>query len=161
MDKPRRIYWDSCIFISHITDEKRNNPAEISGINDVVKDVDSNKIILITSVVSRVEVLRDLGKERDKFINVLKSPNIQEIEVSKSIAQMAGDIRHQFQEASICKLNTPDAIYLATALYSKVDEFHTFDGEGEQPGLINLDGHEVLKGLKITRPHSKQPTLGF
>ncbi len=159
MDKPRRIYWDSCIFISHITNENRKNPAETSGINDVVQDVDSNKTILVTSVVSRVEILRDFGKERDKYIKALKNINIQEIEVNKTIAQMAGDIRHQFQEAGIYKLNTPDAIHLATALYAEVDEFHTFDGEGKQPGLVDLSGHEIIKGLIITKPRSKQPSL--
>ncbi|MGA7563276.1 MAG: type II toxin-antitoxin system VapC family toxin [Desulfobaccales bacterium] len=158
MDKTKRIYWDSCIFIALIADEKRN-PGETSGISDVVQEVDANKITLVTSVISRVEVLRDLGIDRDKYINVLKRPNIQETEVNKTIAQMAGDIRHQFQVAGICKLTTPDAIHLATAIYAEVDEFHTFDGEGRQPGLIDLSGHEIIKGLKITKPRSKHPYL--
>jgi predicted nucleic acid-binding protein len=159
MDKPRRIYWDSCIFISYIAGEKRD-PFEVAGIDDVVQDVDSNKVILVTSVVARVEVLRDLGDKKDKFINVLQNPNIQEIDVNKVIAQMAGDIRHQFQQIGINRLMTPDAIHLATALWTGVDEFHTFDGSGKPPGLLDINGHEILKGLRIVKPHSKQPYLG-
>lgn len=159
MDKPKRIYWDSCIFISYMAGENREQ-FEIAGIDDVVKDVDLNKIILVTSVVARVEVLRDLGDKRDKFINVLQNPNIQEIDVNKVIGQLAGDIRHQFQQIGINRLMTPDAIHLATALWAGVDEFHTFDGAGKQPGILTLNGHEILKGLKIVTPRSTQPYLG-
>ena len=76
MDKLRKIYWDSCIFIAHLSGEKRN-PFEIAGIDDVVTDVDLNKVILVTSVVARVEVLRDLFANQDKYLNVLKNPYIQ------------------------------------------------------------------------------------
>jgi predicted nucleic acid-binding protein len=159
MDKAKRIYWDSCVFISYISGEKRNK-FEVAGIDDVVRDVDLNKAILVTSVVARVEVLRDLGDKRDKFINVLLNPSIQEIDVNKVIGQMAGDIRYQFQQIGMSRLMTPDAIHLATALWAEVDEFHTFDGSGKQPGLLSLNEHELLKGLKIVKPQSKQPYLG-
>ena len=159
MDKIPRIYWDSCIFIFHITGEQRD-PFEADGIDDVVKDVDSNKTILVTSVLARVEVLKGMGENREKFIEVLQNPSIREIDVTKTIAQMAGDIRHQFQQINKSWLKTPDAIHLATALWAEVDEFHTFDGSGKEPGLLDLDGHEILKGLRIVRPHSKQPYLG-
>lgn len=159
MDKPKRIYWDSCVFISHLSGEQRDS-FEVAGIDDVVKDVDSNKIILVSSVVARVEVLRDLGDKQDRFIDVLKNPNIQEIDVNKIIAQMAGDIRYQFQQIGINRLKTPDAIHLATALWAEVDEFQTFDGCGKPPGLLDFNGHAILKGLKIVKPHSKHPYLG-
>jgi predicted nucleic acid-binding protein len=159
MDKPKRIYWDSCIFISYISGENRDQ-FEVAGIDDVVKDVDLNKIILVTSVVSRVEVLKDLGDKREKYIAVLQNPNIQEIDVNKVIGQMAGDIRYQFQQAGKNRLTTPDAVHLATALWAEVDEFHTFDGCGKPPGLLDLNGHTILKGLKIVKPHSTQPYLG-
>lgn len=159
MDKPKRIYWDSCVFISYIAGEKRD-PYEMAGIDDVVRDVDSEKVILVTSVVARVEVLKDMGDKQEKFIEVLQNPNIQEIDVNKIIAQMAGDIRYQFQQIGKNWLKTPDAVHLATALWAEVDEFHTFDGSGKEPGLLNLNEHGILKGLRIIKPHSKQPYLG-
>jgi len=49
------IYWDSCIFIAWIKDEKR--PAgEMDGVYECVDRVQAGTIRLITSVFTRTEV---------------------------------------------------------------------------------------------------------
>lgn len=160
-DKPRVIYWDTCVFISYIIGGIDRTPAEMSGIDNIVNEVEANRIILVTSVMTRVETLYDLydKEKRNKFLNIFKRPNIQEIEVHHPIANLANSIRSQFKQLGITRLKSPDAIHLATAMWANVDEFQTFDGNGEQIGLINLDSHEILKGLRIVPPRAKQPYL--
>ena len=47
-------------------------------------------------------------------------------------------------------LKPPDAIHLASAVLGNVAEFHTFDGDGRRPGLLQLDGEiDRLDGGKL------------
>ena len=54
--KPK-FYWDTAPLIAWITDEKRSNPSEMSGLADVIDMVDRGKAILMISVLWRAEVL--------------------------------------------------------------------------------------------------------
>ncbi|MCB1506873.1 MAG: hypothetical protein KDJ47_18050, partial [Hyphomicrobiaceae bacterium] len=54
--KPK-FYWDTAPLIAWITDERRKDPAEMSGLAEVVEMVDRGKAILMTSVLWRAEVL--------------------------------------------------------------------------------------------------------
>ncbi|MDO9096914.1 MAG: PIN domain-containing protein [Candidatus Methanoperedens sp.] len=156
------IYWDSCVFIAWLSNEVRT-PAEMSGMEEVARLFDGNKIVLVTSVLSRVETLYGLmtKEAENKYIEVLSRPNLDEIEVHRDIAQLAHEIRSHYKSKGKKTPTTVDAIHIATAIWAKVDELHTFDGCGKQPGMITLNGDEILNGLKIMAPNAKQPTLGF
>ncbi len=156
------IYWDACVFISWLSNEERK-PAETSGMEEVARLFDGNKIVLVTSVLSRVETLHGLMTEeaQKKYIELLSSPNLDEIEVHRDIAQLAHEIRSYYKIQGKKTPTTVDAIHIATAMWAKADELHTFDGCGKEPGLLTLNGDEILKGLKIVTPYVKQPTLGL
>lgn len=156
------IYWDSCVFISWLTNEKRA-PAEMSGMEEVARLFDGNKIVLVTSVLARVETLYGLMTEEAQktYLEVLSRPNLDEIEVHRDIANLAHEIRSYYKSKGRKTPTTVDAIHIATAIWANVNEMHTFDGCGKQPGILTLNGDEILKGLKIAIPYVKQPTLGF
>jgi hypothetical protein len=56
-------------------------------------------------------------------------------------------------------LSVPDAIHLATAIQYRVDEFHTFDGEGNSRylGLLPLSGNVGGHKLTICKPKARNP----
>jgi len=155
------IYWDTCVFISYITGQNRT-PLEISAMDYIVSEIEANKAILVTSVVTIVETLYDLYEEahRTKFTDLFDRPNVRKIEVTYPIAYKANEIRSNFKNIGITRLRTADAIHLATAIWARVPEFHTFDGSGDQPGLLGFNGHDILGGLRIVvPPPPKQPSL--
>lgn len=156
------IYWDTSIFIAWLTNEQRA-PSETSGIEEVVRLFDGNKITLITSVITRVETLYGLmTSEAEKlYLEALKRPNLEEVEVHRDIAQLAHDIRSYYKSQGRKTPTTVDAIHIATAMWVDAEELHTFDGSGKEPGMISLNGDDILKGLKIIAPYVKQPSLGF
>jgi len=161
MDKPK-IYWDTCVFISWITNFPRE-AAEIAGMEYIVRGVDNSKIILITSVVTWIETLDGAMREesKNKFTEMLKRPNIIEVEVHRDIARLAHEIRNHYKGKGKIT-SVADSIHLATAIWAEVNEFHTFDGCGaKKPGLLALNGDEILRGLKISTPRALQPTLGL
>ena len=51
-----KYYWDACLFIAWLKDEKRK-PGEMEGLAEVVSMIDRKDVVLITSVVSKTEVL--------------------------------------------------------------------------------------------------------
>src|SRR4030042_1515648 len=55
MPQVRIIYWDSCIFLAWLKDEKRPNH-EMDGIYECVREVEIGKTRLITSVITKIEV---------------------------------------------------------------------------------------------------------
>lgn len=158
-DKPSVVYWDTCVFISYMIGGTDRTQAEMAGIESIISEFEANKLLLVTSVMTRVEVLYDLYEEekKTKFINLMK--RLEEIEVHHPIANLANSIRSQFKQTGIGRLKSPDAIHLATALWANVNELHTFDGNGDQSGLISLDSHQILNGLRIVPPRTKQPYL--
>jgi hypothetical protein len=52
-----RFYWDTAPIIAWIKDEKRDDPAEMDGLAEVIDLVERNKAVLMTSVLWRAEVL--------------------------------------------------------------------------------------------------------
>lgn len=50
------IYWDACIFLAWLQDEPLD-PGIMEGIEDIVRRVNNNEAILVTSIMTRTEVL--------------------------------------------------------------------------------------------------------
>lgn len=161
MDKPK-IYWDACVFISWISGFPRET-SQIAGMEDIVRAVDKSKIILITSVVTWIETLDGAMNDnaKDKFRELLRRPNILEVEVHRDIARLAHEIRNHYKGLGRIT-GVADSIHLATAIWAEVKEFHTFDGCGrKKPGLLALNEDAILRGLKIVAPRGIHPTLGI
>ena len=68
--KPK-YYWDSCIFFAWLNDEiHAHGAAVMDGINEMAGQYDNNKIVLMSSLITKTEVFDDKLKTqwaRDEF----------------------------------------------------------------------------------------------
>jgi predicted nucleic acid-binding protein len=146
------IYWDTCVFIAWLKEEKDKWPPAIwQGIQDVADLVQAGQAILVVSTLIRTEVFLGtlMQDQKLKFQEILRRKNLVEVAPHMRIADRASTIREKH------KIKTPDAIHLATAILYDVDEMHTMDGwheDGKRDGLLALDGNVAEYNLHITEP---------
>lgn len=168
--KPR-FYWDTAPIIAWIKDERRDDPAEMDGLAEVIDLVERNKAVLMTSVLWRAEVLAGSLNDDQKrnLTRVFQNRYIQELSIDARVMDLAGEIRSyhknkQQQKGTLQNIRVPDAIHLASALHYEAAEFHTFDGkkaDGQKSGLLTLDGNVGGRRLKICVPKADQLRLNF
>ncbi len=90
---------------------------------------------------------------------------MSQLGMDTKIAGLAHDLRDYYAANAAAHsgkiLSTPDAIHLATAIHYRVDEFHTFDNDGDAKhlGLLPLSGNVGGHRLKICKPEAKNPQL--
>lgn len=163
--KPK-FYWDTAPLIAWITDEKRDDPAEMAGLAEVLELVDRGKAILMTSVLWRAEVFDSslTAAQKKKLDAVFDGSSIIELGIDSRIMTLTSEIR-AFQSQSrkkdaIKNLSVPDAIHLASAIHWGASEFHTFDGARKAGrntgGLLTLDGNVGGHRLKVCIPKGDQ-----
>jgi predicted nucleic acid-binding protein len=167
--KPQ-FYWDTACLIAWVADEKREDPAEMAGLAEVIEMVDRGKAIVMTSVLWRAEVLNSAmtPAQRRRLQDAFDPRGFIELEISGRVMALAGEIR-DFHKVSKKKdamknIRVPDAIHLASAIHYDATEFHTFDGAGSggQKGkLFTLDGNVAGHRLKICTPKAEQLRLEF
>ena len=152
-DNPK-IYWDACIFIAWLKDEKRD-AGEMEDLAGVVAQISNKEALMFTSVMTQTEVLSGTLTEASQkmFDSIFLRENIYMVDVTQKISQLAHDIRNHYRDKGI-KLKTPDATHLATAIIHGADEFHTFDKL-----LLNLNPVVAGYPLKICKPQSKQASM--
>ena len=123
-------YWDACIFIAWIKDEIRP-PGQMEGIAEIVKRVDKGHALIVTSVLTRIEVLESslTHEQKGRFDAAVERRFVQPIACDIRVARRAHEIR-DFYQAKGQKLPTPDAIHLASAIVYEAEVFYTFDGAG-------------------------------
>lgn len=95
-------YWDSCIFIawfSNDTNSSRTNN-EMDAIKELVKLIENGQTVLLTSSITRVEVLdcKLSSETKSDFNKLFLRRNFQEKAVNKHVASLAHDIRNFFQK---------------------------------------------------------------
>lgn len=148
-------YWDACLFLAWLKDEKRRQ-GEMEGIREQVERVRRNEIRVITSALtySEVTAAKIPNETADAFANVMQRKNIRLIDVSVPIARKAGELKDFYAAKGGKRLGTPDAIHLATAIIYQAKEFHTFDqnNSGGTLGLIPLSGDVAGHNLTICKP---------
>jgi predicted nucleic acid-binding protein len=160
-----KYYWDTAPLIAWLTDERREDPSEMSGLAEVLEMVDRDRAVIMTSVLWRAEIL-DLGLsavQRRKLDAAFDGLTVIELQVDSRIMELAGEIR-AFQKKSKSKseikyVSVPDAIHLASAIHYEAHEFHTFDGKRKginSGGLLTLDGNVAGHRLKICSPRAIQ-----
>ena len=170
------IYWDTCLFLAYFKNE--NRPAgEMEGLHDLAKEVDAGKKILVTSVVTRMEILRStLTKEQNgKYDLLFKRRNFQEMPIDKRVVALAHDLRDYYQQQKakdgLPTLGTPDSIHLATAIVWKAECFYTFDAKDKgmkvrailpqgADNVVDTSGNvgAISTALSMLSPHG---TLGL
>ena len=164
---PKLLYWDSCIFLAWLKDEKRLE-GEMAGLASIAMEVEKGNFSVITSVITIAEILAvRSGKEVVKeFRKLFDRSNFRMINVDERIATKAGEIReHRIKKADSEKTSSikfADSFHLATAITLEVSRFHTFDGSSpEKPGLLDLNGDVAGYPLIIEKPGTAQQEFDF
>jgi predicted nucleic acid-binding protein len=152
--KPK-YYWDANIFLAWLKNEKRK-AGEMEGVAEIVWMVDRNQAVIVTSVVSKSEVLQSTlpPSAQKMFSQIFQRPNLVLVDFSDHIADLAGTIRDFYKQQGK-KLKLGDAQHLATAIAYQVDEFHTFDEYDLIPLSGNVAGHKLI----ICKPKGTQGIL--
>ena len=157
-------YWDTCLFLAWIKDEQRPT-GEMDGVREVIQRFKRREVRIATSVLTQVEVLQSSLPAGVGHLLVDLMKRIVRIGMDTKVASLAHDIRDYYAarkgEHGGKTLSTPDAIHLATAILYRVDEFHTFDNDGDSKslGLIPLSGNVGGHKLVICKPQAKNPGL--
>jgi predicted nucleic acid-binding protein len=153
-----------CLFLAWINDEQRKS-GEMDGVREFVERQKRREVRIITSVLTSVEVLAaKLPVGMDRMFNDFMK-RLTRVAVDSKCAALAHDIRNYYslraKENAGKTLSTPDAIHLATAVLYRVDEFHTFDHDGDSKslGLIPLSGNVGGNRLTICKPVARNPEL--
>lgn len=112
----------------------------------------SGKIKIVTSALSRVEVVRikNLGllpqEQEQQIEKFFQQPYISMIPMDRPVARKAAEIVRTHSPIKLA-----DAIHIATAITKRmVEAMCTYDGSGSNPGLLALD--KKVEGLRIVTP---------
>lgn len=165
--KKQVIYWDTCVFLAWLKDEKRS-AGEMEGVKAVADLVFKDKVILVTSTLTRAEILEGRVPKGaiKKYDSLMRRSNIVPQGLDMPIAKLTSEIRDHYRKTDF-ELLTPDAVHLATAVYLKADEFQTFDGSDpnrsprqkgkyKRCGLLLISEDAAIKKLKICKPDAAQ-----
>jgi predicted nucleic acid-binding protein len=142
------VYWDSCIFI-HALQKTPGHAPKILAIENDAKD---GKLVVYVSALVIVEVckLKRHGTTSDHEVRQIsdyfRHKFVRVVPVDRPIARMAAEIVRNHD------LKPPDAIHVATALRTKCEVFYTYDGDGNDPGLLKMSGVIGSPALPIKRP---------
>lgn len=145
-----QFYWDTCVFIAHLNDDRVAYGATVDDIGQFLREAKDGKCQIHCSAITIAEVTKDkirsgkwqfaefLRDYRDAVIPVL--PDAQVMAVAAELRSLT-----YTKTGGKRKLDTPDAIHLASALVLTdvygvaLDAFHTFDNGGkrgfEGPGV--------------------------
>lgn len=159
------IYWDTCVLLAWIKDEKRPNN-EMDGVNDVANKLYKDHITLLTSDITEGEILASMLSDdaKQKLKDMFKRRNCRSVAADKKVNRLASEIRDYYQQQKaidgLPTLLLPDAIHLATAILYSADEFHTFDANDDRNrrrALLPLSGNVAGYPLKICKPPIPPP----
>ena len=157
-------YWDACIFLAWLNAEDSiHGPVVMDGIREMIKDIDSGRGIVFTSVMTKTEVAHKLKTQwaRDEFSRFFQRDNASIVAQDERISDKSSEIREYYSRKGIT-LDAGDCIHLATAILYKADVFYTLDGSGANPkpnDLLPLSGDVAGYPLRIEKPHAKQGSL--
>lgn len=161
-------YWDSCIFLAWLKNEKRK-PGELAGVKDMVVQIQKNKARLITSQLTQSEILKSTLSDdaKLKLSDAFKRRNVMQVATDNRVWELVYEIRDYYQTRKdidgLPTLTIPDAVHLSTAILYKVDALYTFDEKdhrNKRRGLLPLSGNVAGKyKLLICKPMTSQLDL--
>ena len=142
----------------------------MEGLQEVAREVNKNKVVLVTSTLTRAEILESKMPKGaiDKYDKLFRRSNVLAVPFDHEIAEITSEIRNFYNPGDF-ELLTPDAIHLATAIHMGVSEFHTFDGSDPKKkpktlkktkcGLLLLGNEVAGKPLVFKKPIGIQGDL--
>lgn len=135
---PRRVVLDASALIGLI-----NGDPDFAVLKSLLAALDAGEAKLIESTAIFVEVLPEHARDiapaaRGEILALLRSPDVQIVDVGLRVAEKAASLRVQFG------LKTWDAVHLATAIVAEADVFIGRDHKFP-------DG-ETVEGVKVRRP---------
>ena len=162
-DKPRLLYWDSCVFLSYVNEI----PNRITVLEPLLADSANRNgsVRIYTSAISQVETSfaateqhqRSLDAETERRIDSLWADTnaVVSVEYHDSIGRDARQLMRDGIPQG-WSLKPLDAIHLATAKWLvsvgiPIAEFHTYDTQ--------LFRYSTAIGLPILEPYTPQPQL--
>ncbi len=166
------VYWDTCVFIAHLTGEQKGASA-ISGMDEWIEKMERGQAIIATSALTLAEILesRLTDQKRKTYRALFQRKHLQLVACDEPIARLASEIRAYYSRTSgpdEKTISVADSIHLATAINNSevISEFHTFDGSDPAKGekkrarlLIPLSGNVAGYQLRICEPHAEQLRL--
>ena len=164
-------YWDTCVFIAWLKNEKTRKPGEMEAVQNCLERFKKGQLSLMTSVltVTEITVAKIPAGIETQLDEVMQRSNFTRLSVDIRVAKLARDLRNHYLIDQHYKGNTvtvPDSLHLATAILYRASEFHTFD-ENNTPrhkslGLLPLSGNVAGHNLVICKPPMPtQMTLGL
>lgn len=160
----KHLYWDACIFLAWLNGEDDvHGPSVMEGIREIAADVDADRCVLFTSVMTKTEVFHKLKTQwaKDEYTHFCQRPNVAIVAQDERISDKSSAIREHYARKGIT-LDAGDCVHLATAILYKADVFYTLDGSGQPPkpnSLLKLDGDVAGYPLAIKKPLAVQGTL--
>jgi len=143
---PKRIYWDSCVFISYL----QRDADRVDVLDRIVDRAENGDIVLVISAMVIAEVVKLDGHEDHDAATTIKDfferDYITPRDVDRLTAERAAEISRTHG------IKPPDAIHIATALRWHCHCIHTYDGlkpDGSIKGGKNL--------LKFDKSFGKPP----
>jgi len=138
-------YWDSCVFLAFLKNEKD----KINDCISVLKAAENGQVIIVTSALTFIEVVKlekgqpKLPKEsEEKIRDFFRHEWIYIYDVDRKVGELARELMWQYQA-----LKPKDATHVATAIKARVDVLDTFDD-----GLLKLSGEIGDPPLIIRKP---------
>ena len=172
----KKYYWDSCIFYEWLGKENIE-ASKKAGIKAILEENEKSENIIITSVITHLEVLPSKLEEKnasdqDDYLSNFDAEKFVEINLDTNTILLAREIRDFYYEPKTDDtphkmMDLGDAIHLATAVIHKADEFHTRDNDSKKSkvpllSLYENSGNSKLCGryeLVIKSPEADQGTL--
>lgn len=140
-----RRYWDTNCFLGVLKKE----PDKESACQAVIREAEAGKLQIVTSALAITEVLWPKGRvlelppdQAEEVQSFFEHEWIAVVTVDRLIAERARDLVWNH------KVRPQDAIHVATALDSNVEQFDTYDGD-----LISLSGKIGNPALIVGNPN--------
>lgn len=152
--EPKRICWDSCVFLHRI----QRTRGKIAILEQITYAAEQGKVIFVTSALSIAEVakldpLKPLTTKQERDIDeFFENEYIEIVTVDRFVAEVARSIVRNH------KLKPSDAVIVASALMGEAAVLHTYDEKVlKRDGKIGLPGKPLLEIVEPTDP--EQPDL--
>lgn len=162
MISQKRIYWDACTWIAYIARET-SVPLPGGGTENrflmcenVLRGAREGKFEIVTSCFTLSEVCKKPEVKDSPVDNLpafFEHSYILTIPVDLAIGRHA----QSMQATGLVALKPPDAVHLASALRSRVDQINTFDN-----AILKLDGLITSRDgqpLRICKPGEDRSPL--